>query len=289
MDKQLRIYTRKRLKPNPFSKIFRKISLTNWLIIVNFLVFILIYIAMGFFGQDQVVNFMALQPNNFFSGKVWTLLTSMFAHTASWHLLANMVSLFFIGNFTEKLIGRKRFFWLYLLSGLFAGLFYVTLSFFFGYGFAARIFLSPDVYAVGASGAIFALLGLLAIMTPFNKVYLISGPLFALIIYYTFSAIFPTAPFLQVLNLIAFIYIIFSILIIFSFNPRLVKLAIPIEMPFWVLPLIAIIPLIIIGLFVPLPIGNTAHLGGLIAGLAYAQYLRKKYKKKTNMIRKYFR
>ena len=37
-----------------------------------------------------------------------------------------------------------------------------------------------------------------------------------------------------------------------------------------------------------LPFGNTAHLGGLLAGLGYALYLKKKYKKKTTLIRKYF-
>jgi membrane associated rhomboid family serine protease len=36
------------------------------------------------------------------------------------------------------------------------------------------------------------------------------------------------------------------------------------------------------------PIGNTAHLGGLLLGLAYGFYLRKKYKNKTMYIRKKF-
>ena len=36
------------------------------------------------------------------------------------------------------------------------------------------------------------------------------------------------------------------------------------------------------------PIGNTAHLGGLLAGLAYGIYLRNKYKKKTRYLNRYF-
>jgi membrane associated rhomboid family serine protease len=37
-----------------------------------------------------------------------------------------------------------------------------------------------------------------------------------------------------------------------------------------------------------LPIGNTAHLGGLLAGLGYGFYLKNKYKNKTRYIGKYF-
>jgi membrane associated rhomboid family serine protease len=37
-----------------------------------------------------------------------------------------------------------------------------------------------------------------------------------------------------------------------------------------------------------LPFGNTAHLGGLSAGLGYGYYLSLKYKRKTSMIRRYF-
>ena len=38
-----------------------------------------------------------------------------------------------------------------------------------------------------------------------------------------------------------------------------------------------------------IPIGNTAHLGGLIAGLVYGIYLRSRYKNKVREINKYFR
>jgi len=66
-----------------------------------------------------------------------------------------MISLFFIGNFVEKLIGRRRFFWLYIIAGLFAGLFFVFLAYFFGNSvIGAKIFGNPLVSAVGASGAI---------------------------------------------------------------------------------------------------------------------------------------
>ena len=62
----------------------------------------------------------------------------------------------------------------------------------------------------------------------------------------------------------------------------------PLAMPFWILPIVAIVPLVVIGLFVNLPIGNTAHFGGLIAGIVYGKYLKNKYKNKTEIISKKF-
>jgi membrane associated rhomboid family serine protease len=74
------------------------------------------------------------------------------------HLFVNMVSLYFVGNFVERLIGKKRLAIFYLASGIIAGLFFV---------FLALIFQAElNVYAVGASGAIFGLAALLMILIP---------------------------------------------------------------------------------------------------------------------------
>jgi membrane associated rhomboid family serine protease len=74
----------------------------------------------------------------------------------------------------------------------------------------------------------------------------------------------------------------------FSFNPKTRRFALPLEMPFWLLPIIAIVPLVVIGLFVELPIANSAHFGGLLVGLLYGLYLKIKYPKKTAIISRYF-
>ncbi len=281
------------------NKFYRKFSVTNWLIIMNIVVFLFIVLVkvFGVLSEEQVLNIFALQASAFFSGSVWTLLTSMFTHIWLPHLFFNIISLFFIGNFLEKIIGRKKFFWFYLGSGLFAGLFYVTLSYFFG-GFCiaeffggclgSRIFIDPSILAVGASGAIFGIAGLLAILTPKMKVYLIAGPIFAIIIQSVLSSIFDSGAVMSLVNLLIMVYIFFSIFAMFSFNSNMRRLAIPLGMSFWILPIVAIVPLVVIGLFVDLPIGNTAHFGGLLAGLGYGYYLKKKYKRKTAMIQKYF-
>lgn len=83
-------------------------------------------------------------------GQPWRLLTSMFLHAGLTHLLLNMLSLYFLGSFAEVSFGRARFFALYALSGIAGGLAYLYWSVFTG------AIAQP---AVGASGAIFGLLG----------------------------------------------------------------------------------------------------------------------------------
>ncbi len=252
---------------------FRDIGVTQWLIFFNALVFIFFLLFPNLFG------YFALKPEDIFQGKnIWSLITHMFMHAGFFHLFFNMFTLFFIGNFIEKIIGRKRFLWFYLLAGLLGGIFFV--------GSSLAGLSNLEVYGVGASGAIFGLLGLMAILTPKARVYLIAGPLIAIVLLAVIEAVFGT---IQILNLILNIYFLISLFAIFSFNSGLRKIAIPIEMPLWILPIIAIIPLAIIGYFVELPIGNSAHLGGLILGLGYGWYLASKYKKKIGMLRKMMR
>jgi len=237
MNNQLRVYTRRNLKPNFFEGIFRRYSITSWIIGINIVFFLFVLLFIGISDAEIVFSFIALQPVAFFNGFFWTLLTSMFMHANFTHLFVNMISLFFIGSFVEKLIGRKRYFWLYMISGIFAGLLFVFLAYFFGNSdLGTRIFGSPLIYAVGASGAIFALGGLLAILTPKMRVY--------------------------------------------------VFFIIPMQMWFAMIILLGVFWIASISW--NLPIGNSAHFGGLLVGVIYGIYLRKKYPQKTAMLAKRF-
>jgi membrane associated rhomboid family serine protease len=200
-----------------------------------------------------------------------------------------MFSLWFIGGFVEKIIGRRRFLIFYLAAGLFAGIIATLGAGYFGYGIGANIFGSPTISMLGASGAIFGLAGLLAVLVPYSRVYLIAGPLIAIIVGSVVGSFVSNETLLTAIGFAINVYILLSILLMFSFNARTRKFILPIEMPFWLLPIVAIVPLMVIGLFVFLPIGNIAHLAGLIAGLAYGFYLKTKYKKKVMMLRRFFR
>ena len=84
-------------------------------------------------------------------GAPWQLVTSMFTHVEIWHLAGNMIALYFIGPQLEAAVGRLRFLVLYLVSGL--------------AGSAMVLWFTDDqVQTVGASGAIFGLMGALLVM-----------------------------------------------------------------------------------------------------------------------------
>lgn len=142
-----------------------------------------IFSIIGFFlfRFNYGIEYIALKPSNFLEGKyIWTLLTHMFVHGGIFHLFVNMFVLFSIGSLCEKIIGRKRFLWFYILSGIFAGLLSVLAARFLGHGFLEKIVGTSEVYMVGASGAIFALAGLFVVILPNIRFSIIFLPFFSL-------------------------------------------------------------------------------------------------------------
>jgi membrane associated rhomboid family serine protease len=95
----------------------------------------------------------------------WTLLTSMFIHAGFGHILFNMIALFFFGSYLERITSTEDFLKVYFLGGVFAGLSYVFTSIFFNIP-------DPRISAVGASGAIFAVIGALVVLRPKMTIYL---------------------------------------------------------------------------------------------------------------------
>ena len=79
----------------------------------------------------------------------WQLVTAMFAHGSLEHLLMNMVSLWWLGTLLERMQGTVRFAIVYFVSGIMGNLVFALFS---------------DGYAVGASGAIFGMLGAVAVL-----------------------------------------------------------------------------------------------------------------------------
>ncbi len=169
-----------RIYPKKKKKFFGKFSITLILILINIVAFIIFTVLISL--KIIPIDFIAIKASNIFQAKyLWTFLTSMFMHGGFLHLFVNMFVLFSLGGMMEKIIGKKRFLLFYLISGLTASLLFVLFSNFLGNTeLGARIFGSPEVFAVGASGAIFAIAGLFMVLTPKLKFMIIFLPFFSL-------------------------------------------------------------------------------------------------------------
>jgi len=269
-----------------FQTLFFGASTTISLIAINVVLFFVFSIIIAL--KPEYIYYIDLQPALILQGKaLWTLITSMFMHQGGFHLLVNMFSLFFIGGFCERLVGKKRFIGLYLVSGIIASIVFVFFAF-IGQSFSLgpQIFGDVNDLAAGASGALFGLLGLLAVIIPYHRVYLIVGPLVVLILQTVLYSFIPESIstfFLIGMNILMFV----SLFALFSSNKSFRRFAIPVSLPIWITPIVAIVPLVLISFFVRLPIGNTAHFGGLVIGLFYGVYLLLKYPRKVIMLRRF--
>ena len=119
-------------------------------------------------SRNFMMEYFALSPQKVVNDLwIWQLITSVFLHdiygsALPWHLIFNMLTLFFFGHMVEQIYGTRRFLIFYLLTGIFASLVYTTLHFIWG----------TATFAIGASGAIMAILMVSAILNPDVQVYL---------------------------------------------------------------------------------------------------------------------
>jgi len=138
-----------------------QMSLILWLITINLLMFIATALA-ALMGRISLVSLLGVQGASFPS-QPWTVFTAMFLHAGIWHILANMITLHFFGTYLTKLVGNGKFLLVYFIGGVVGNLLFVFLA-------------PPYVTAIGASGAIFAVGGTLAVMRPKVPVYVFPIP-----------------------------------------------------------------------------------------------------------------
>lgn len=99
-------------------------------------------------------------------GWVWQLITYMFLHASGGHLLMNMLGLWMLGPMLEHRMGTRAFLVLYFLSGILGGVGFVLID--------------PAVSCVGASGAVFGILGAFAALFPHQPMTLLFFPIASL-------------------------------------------------------------------------------------------------------------
>jgi len=142
---------------------------TKALIALNVLVFF-VNLAQGS-SLNQVsgslfVRWALYIPGGLDQGEWYRLITAAFLHASLIHLAMNMLILWIVGAPVEQAIGRGRFLALYFVSGL--------------AGSAGALLLSPNAITVGASGAIFGILGAALVLEAQHN-YVLGGQAFGLI------------------------------------------------------------------------------------------------------------
>ena len=108
------------------------------------------------YEYGALVNF-NMMNNNYI--QLFRLVSSIFLHGGLLHLLCNMYSLYILGPQLESFFGRTKFIVIYVVSGVIGNL-------------LSMAFLQDSIVAVGASGAIFGLLGALLYFGYHYRVYL---------------------------------------------------------------------------------------------------------------------
>jgi membrane associated rhomboid family serine protease len=148
---------------------------TKALIAVNVLAF-LINLAQGsslgqvsgsLFEKGALFIRSPFYPGGLADGEWYRLITAAFLHGSLIHLALNMFVLWIVGAPVEQAIGRGRFLALYVVSGL--------------AGSAGALIFSPNAITVGASGAIFGILGA-ALVLESQRSYVLGGQALGLIV-----------------------------------------------------------------------------------------------------------
>ncbi len=122
--------------------------LVSWGIIAVCAVVFVLQFALG---SDQVITYFGMWPVAIASDGEWyRLVTSVFLHAGILHIAFNMYVLLVLGPPLERALGHLRFLVLFLLAGL-------------GGAVASFAFSAPTTISVGASGAIFGIMGALVV------------------------------------------------------------------------------------------------------------------------------
>ncbi len=174
----------------------KKTKLTYILIFLCIIVFLGELTYSQIYGTGAISEF--LKQNGFYlenllEGNFHSFLTSIFLHSSPGHLILNMFALFFFGRVVEENLGWKKMLLIFIISGIVGNIAVL---------FANVIGIMPSgIPVVGASAAIFGIMGTAMLIKPFHFVfypYLIPVPLVLVAVLY---ALYNIVDFMLVLTL----------------------------------------------------------------------------------------
>jgi membrane associated rhomboid family serine protease len=138
---------------------YRYFNATVVLIVANVVMFLAMYLSRGL-----ILRYLALTPALVVQNRAWwQVVTYMFLHGGTWHLLFNMLALFMFGVPLERHLGSPEFLLFYFVTGTGAGLATLAVNWYTGMAY---------IPVVGASGAIFGILLAFAAYFPDTRILL---------------------------------------------------------------------------------------------------------------------
>lgn len=158
----------------------KKDNAVTKIILINIIVFVGLLIVGLFFSfseSTQAINnviqrqFVLHAPLEQFIRQPWTLLTYSFHHDGFFHILFNMITLYWFGMLLQDFIGSQKIINIYILGGVLGGLIYIFIH--------NLLALAPESYGInnisvtigGASAAVFAVLFATITLVPDYEFY----------------------------------------------------------------------------------------------------------------------
>jgi len=139
---------------------FKHAGIIEKLIYINLCVYLLVFIANTFgflfnIEKNVLVSWFALPASiDAFLIKPWTIITYGFLHTGFFHILSNLIGLFFIGNLFKEYFTTKQVIQFYVFGTLFGGILFLS-SYNFFPAFASQ---KHNNILMGASAGVYAIL-----------------------------------------------------------------------------------------------------------------------------------
>ncbi len=154
---------------------FKNAKITIFLIFLNILFFVVFLLNSD---TELYLLFVQINYNILQRLEIWRLFTSMFLHGDLIHLISNLFGLVLFGAYIENVVSKVEYLLIYLISGLFGNL-------------MSLIFLPPYIISLGASGAIYGLIGasIMLIILQRNKSLLFIG--FMYLLYFIITSFSP--------------------------------------------------------------------------------------------------
>ncbi|MFV0531031.1 MAG: rhomboid family intramembrane serine protease [Flavobacteriales bacterium] len=151
---------------------FQQANIAVKLIYINVILFILTLLIESFINLNEshfsILDWFVLKNDTSWVYKPWTLISYAFFHSPKdlFHLLSNMIFLYFFGTFFLYYFSKKMFLRVYFLGALFGGLFFILLTNLF------PVFNYSTYSLIGASASIYAIIAVIIVYDPNKEIRL---------------------------------------------------------------------------------------------------------------------